>query len=174
MIESIVQLGDDSLSNEFQVVIPTFPGALDVGNTILRVNEFEIVDRKIGTYEIKYKTQKFTKPLAKNETENQFTFTFRVDKYYQTYKGFEAWLDSILDQATGVMNPDVVLGAASTIRVPIDVVPIDSLGNVTNPGWTYTGCFPSSLSGIKFNNVEDAAPVIATVTMQFIKIVPRT
>jgi hypothetical protein len=173
-VQEIFNLGDDSLSNEWEIVIPAFPGSLDISSTMLRVTEFNSPNYSIGTYPIRYKTQQFDKPNASIKTENTFTFNFRNDKYWQVYEGFENWLALIINPDTGVAYPDVVLGSASTIRTNIDVIPVDNNGVITKKGWTYQGCYITDLSGPKFSNIEDGAPFIATPTIHFVKRVSRT
>jgi hypothetical protein len=172
-IETILNLGDDSLANSFEIIIPTFPGALDVNNTILRVTKFEVPKVGVNTYKVDYKTQTFTKPNGKNATPNELTFDFRIDKYWKTYEGFENWKNIILSDDTGIMSPDVSIGSASLIRVPIDVIPVDSANVPTKKGWTFTGCFITDLTGVGFDQ-SNGEPLTATVTMNFIKKILRT
>jgi hypothetical protein len=173
-VDQIFAAGDDALNNEFQLTIPAFPGSIDVANTVIRVTSLSFPETSISTYAVDYKTQAFSKPAAKNKTPNSFSFDFRVDKYWKVYEGIENWLDIILNQSSGAMSPDIAVGGVSLIRVPIDIVPVDTNDVVTKKGWTMTGCFPSDLAGIEFTNTGDGTPITAKCTMQFIKKVRRT
>lgn len=172
-IDTIASLGDDALQNLFEIVIPTFPGAIDVQSTMLRITKLSVPEYSINTYTIDYKTQKMTKPAAKISTPNSFTFSFRVDKYWDVYEGIETWINTIANHETGSMAADGLLGVASAIRVPIDIIPVDANGEITKTGWTFQGCFPSGLSGISFDQ-SSTEPFEAQVTMQYIKRVLRT
>jgi hypothetical protein len=173
MIETIYSLGDDALNNQFQMTIPSFPGVLDINATNLRVTEVTFPGYEVSTYTVDYKTQKFTKPAGKITTENSFDFTFRIDKYWKTYEGFEKWLGTILNPDTGVMSPDIdVPGAVSTIRVPITLVPVATDGTELKGGWDFTGCYPSAIDGVSFTQ-SDGTPLTVKVTMQYVKKIPR-
>ncbi len=173
-IDTVYAVADDALENQFEVIIPPFPGVIDISNTMVRVTEISVPETKIDVYTIDYKTQKFTKPKGQNATPNEFSFTFRVDKYWKIYEGFENWLKLIIDQDSGAMSPDVgVPGSSSLIRVPIDVIPVDSNAVVTKKGWTFTGCFINSLDGVTFKQGSGEV-LTAKATMQFIKKLMRT
>lgn len=172
-IDSIYNLGDDSLSTEWQVVIPTFPGVLDLANIPFRVTELTLPGYSVDTYIIDYKTQKFTKPKAKITTPTSFSFTFRIDKYWQVYESFEAWLNYIGNNDTGVMTPDMALpGGSSLIRIPIDVIPIDSAGTVTKKGWTFVNSYIKSLDGVTFNQTGEV--LTAKAEFEYLKKIMRT
>jgi hypothetical protein len=166
-VDSVFLAGDDALANQWEILIPPFPGAVDLNNTLIRTTEVTFPGYAIDTYAIDYKTQTFTKPKAKNKTVNEFDFTIRIDKYWKVYEGLENWMSLILNQDTGAMSPDVVNGQSSLIRIPIDVIPVDSNGVVTKKGWTFTGCWISALDGATFNQTGE--PLTAKVSIQFIK-----
>jgi hypothetical protein len=167
-IDTLFSLGSDALSNEFDIILPPFPGVIDLTSTVIRTMKFELPEYSVNTYTVDYKTQKFTKPSGKNNTPNQFTFDFRIDKYWKVYEGMENWLNIVLNQDTGSMGSDGIAGTASSIRIPIDVIPVDHNGNTTKKGWTFTGCFISGLTGVSFDqSLGDA--LTATATIQFVK-----
>lgn len=173
MIESIYEIGDDALDNEFEIFIPSFPGVVDLDNTTLRITELNIPDIGINTYTVDYKTQQMTKPKGKIKTANSFDFTFRIDKYWKVYEGFEEWLASIIDPETGSMGLDGLPGVPSTIRVPIDVIPIMADGTETKKGWQFVGSYITDLQGVGFKQAG-GDPLLAKVTIDFIKRVLRT
>lgn len=169
-ISTISVVNDDALINNFLISIPEYPNALDITGTNFRVTNVSIPEQTIGTYDVHYRTQVLKKYSGKLETPNEFSFDFRVDKFWQVYKGFSDWMRLILDPVTGTQVPDFENGQ-SGIRVPISVITVDSNDAVTSTGWTFDGCFPSSITGVDFA-MDTGEPVIATVTMQFITMNP--
>lgn len=169
-IYSIVQQSDDALANQWMIAIPTFPGIIDPVGTNFRVTNVTIPDRSVGTYTVDYKTQKFTKPSGKDTTPNEFSFTFRVDKYWNVYKGFSNWHKQLIDPVTGFQAPDFANGT-SLLRVPITVLTVDSQNVPTSTGWIFDGCFPSTVPGMEFS-MESGDPITVAITMQFITFNP--
>lgn len=159
-------LEEDALANFFDVVIPSFPGVINLQQSNIRVTEIGIPNSSNGTYNVDYKAETMPKPNGKITTQKSFTFTFRIDKNYDVYKGFMAWRNLLLNEETGIGSPDFVNGT-SPLRVPIKVVPSDNTGTVVTEGWTFTGCFPSEIGGFSYN-VTTGDPLSCTVTMQFI------
>jgi hypothetical protein len=169
-INAISVLGDDSLSNQFAIIIPSYPGQIDPNGDNFRVTNISIPERSINTYEVHYKTQKFTKPSGKDASANEFTFEFRVDKFWNTYKGFSDWHRAIIDPVTGIQTPDFANGV-SGIRVPITVQTIDSNDVPTSTGWVFDGCFPSTIPGVDFA-MDNGDPIVVSITMQYITVNP--
>lgn len=169
-IVTLAAQNDDALANHFQINIPNFPGVLNLEGTNIRVLTVEIPERTVSTYEIHYRSQKLTKYGSKDTTPNQFTFTYRVDKNWQVYKGLESWHRLLNDPITGAQVPDFENGI-SGIRVPISVICIDSSGQITSTGWSFQGCFPSNVPSVSFS-MEDGNPIIVTQNMEFITMDP--
>jgi len=169
-IQTIVQLNDDALNNQFQIIIPPHEGQIDQTGENFRVLRVSIPERSVNMYTVHYKTQKFTKYTGKDATPNEFTFDFRVDKFWNVYKGLSDWHRLILDPVSGVQSPDYENGQ-STIRVPITVNTIDATDTVTSTGWVFDGCFPSNVPGVEFD-MESGEPIVVTITMQFITMNP--
>ena len=167
-IDAIYKAGDDALANQFIVVIPPFQGILDNVYTSMRINTIEIPDSSIATYEIHSGTQKMTKAAGKSETANEFSFTFRNDKFWRTYQGFKNWKDYVLNEETGIMAEDIAPGGTSNYRVPITIISVDSNNVPTGISRVMEGCWPSTVSGISFD-VTSGEPLETTVTMQMIK-----
>jgi hypothetical protein len=164
-IEDLYQFGDDALENQFSIsILPIFnviPEQLQ-----FRVTNVSIPERTMETYEKHWRTQKYTAPGGKITTPNEFSFTFRVDKYWGIYTMFDGWHKSIADPATGVIAPDVADG----FRTEMTVNTLDSAGAPTSFGWTFTGAFPSQIGGVEFSQ-EGSGPLTIDVTMQFIRMV---
>jgi hypothetical protein len=166
-IFTIASLGDDALANNFEVILPpTFPGAVDALSTAIRCTTATIPEKSTGKYSVEYKSQTFTKPSGKITTPNEFSFTFRVDKYWNTYRGLRNWLNIIGDGATGIQSADYVNGA-SIIRVPISIITLDSAGAETSIGWNFDGCYISSLDGVTFDQ-SSGDPLEVSATFDFI------
>jgi hypothetical protein len=165
MIDILPVISDDAISSQFMVVIPAFPGTIDLVNTNLRVTTIHIPDSVMGEYFVDYQSRKYPKPNGKIETENNTTFTFRIDKFYNVYRGFMTWRKLIGDDVTGIINPDYLNGTAAN-RINFQVVPINVAGVVLSKGWTFLGAYPKSVSGFDFD-VTGADPLTCTVTMNF-------
>lgn len=165
MIDTIFALGDDFLSNQFKVIIPDFPGAGgNTDNLVFRITELQIPETAVATYEVHYGTQKFTKPSGKNDTQNEFVFSYRMDKFSEVYEKMEKWVNAALNQFSGAMASDI----PGSLRRDITVIGLDSYGNETNQGWQFIGCWPSRHASVQLSQ-DNGEPVIAEVTMQFMK-----
>lgn len=164
-----VQQGDDALQNQFEFVIPPFPGAIDNIGASIRVASFDIPEIVIGTYERHYKTQKFEKPSGKIETANEISFNFDMDKSFTIYNGFRNWINIVGDSKTGIMTSDYVAGVAS-FRVPIVVFSVDSAGDRTGGEWTFEGAFIKSLGTVSYDKTS-GDPIECSAILSFIAMV---
>ncbi len=153
---------EDALSNHFEIIIPVFPGILNINQMNIRVQTIDIPDTEIQTYEVTKGGKKATRRSGIQGTANEFTFTYRVDRNFITYNSIDAWMSLIHHDLTGAQPL-----AESAVRIPIQVVGRDANGDITTAGWTMRGCYPSSHSGISFDE-ENGDPLEASVTMQFI------
>lgn len=166
MIDQIYSLGDDALQNLWEMTIGNIPFIGDPITSVLRIQNVSIPSTGVGTYDIHYKTQKFTKPNGKIESPNEFSFTFRVDRNWIIYKAFVLWKNAIANTHSGTLAPD---NPISNLRVPISVWAIDGTG-LPIPAfgrWTFNGCFVSSIGEVGFD--YSGGEVITTdVTMQFL------
>ena len=170
-LNAITRLGDDALANQYELVFAgTIPGSnLNIIDAALRVTSFSIPAQTVGTYEVHYKTQKITKPSGKIETPNEWTFNYRVDKNLLIYQGFKDWLQLVANHDTGIMSPDFT-GPISSIRIPVQVLPVDSAGTITGEGWVFEGCWISEVGGLDYD-VTSGDPLESSVTLQFLKMI---
>lgn len=172
-INQIYALGDDALSNQAEVNITPlsfFPG---VDPLKFRITDFSIPEFTIGEYEVAYKTQKFNKPNGRITTPNEFTFNFRADKYWTIYQALLVWKNYIGDDRTGAMAEDVgAISGESDIRTDVTVMTFDSNNVITSPGWTMQKAWLKSLGGVDFDNTSEGDPIIVSVTLDFVKLVP--
>jgi len=172
-IESIFSLGDDALSNQASVNITPLSFFPNVDPLKFRITDFAIPDFTIGEYEVSYKTQKFNKPNGRITTPNDFTFSFRADKYWTIYQALLVWKNYIGDDRTGTMAEDVgAISGESNIRTDVTVLTLDSNGVITSPGWTFQKCWLKSLGSVDFDNTSDGQPIIISVTLDALKVVP--
>lgn len=168
-IEAFYLMGDDALANEWEIVFPPFPGVIDLANSKLRVTQLTLPAQTKGTYEVDYKGRKITKPNGKIETTGEVTFTFRVDKNWNVYRGFSFWLNLIGDNKTGLMAPDMVNGV-SAIRVPLTVYTVNSAGIPTGGNWTLDGAFITNLSTPAFD-MSSGDALTCDVTLQITRMI---
>lgn len=165
-VETIYAMGDDALTNLFDMSIATIPYINDLTQTLVRVQGFTIPATGSSTYEVNYKTQKITKPGGKIEAPNEFTFDFRVDRNWAIYKGFIAWKNAVANSYTGDIAPDNIL---SNNRVPIDVWAVAPTGEpiIGFGKFSFKGCYPSSVGDVAFD-YGTGDPIIVTITMQYL------
>jgi hypothetical protein len=169
-IETLARHSEDALGNHFQVIIPTFPGCLDIDGLNLRTLTFDNPTPSIGTYTITKRGRTMTRPTGINDIGNELTFSYRVDRYYNVYNSINAWLYYIQNPETGAMGSDAGAmgsGGPSTYRVPITVLAKDTNDNLLAQ-WNYTGCYPLTQDAISFDE-ESGDPLTAAVTINFIK-----
>lgn len=163
---------EDALSNHFLLSIPSFPGVSDIYQTNLRVITIDLPEKVIETYEIIHGGRKMTRPSGISGTSNQFSFTYRADKYMDVYKGFCQWAEYVHDSQTGLSLGDAVplVGGPSLIRVPIKVstAEADKVPNGTE--WTFNGCYITSHGGLTFDE-NSGDPIEVSGTMDFIDVV---
>ncbi|HUV85036.1 MAG TPA: hypothetical protein VMV86_04955 [Methanosarcinales archaeon] len=165
-IDVVAALGDDALKNLWDLIIPPFPGVIDPVSLPFRVQNLTIPKSGNTPYEVHYKTQKMTKPSGKVEAENQFTFEFRVDKYWLLYKGLRNWKNTVMDTRYGTMTPDIGIGSAGSIRVPITAMAVDSNGVPTGMLWIFEGSFCQDIGDVALDYTTGDA-ITVTVTMGF-------
>jgi hypothetical protein len=160
---------DDAFQNEWEIIIPPFPGVIKSEDTQIRVTGVNIPAFTPGKYTVDYKSQRATKPSGKIETTNELTFDFRVDKNWEVYKGFRNWINIIANHNSGGIGIDYKDGVPIN-RVDVTVLTIDTLGEPTGETWVFTGSWISNLAEIPFT-YESGDPLILTVTLDFIKMI---
>lgn len=165
-IDTLFNQGADALENHFAISIAPIIN-LPFAPLSFRVLTLSIPERSFETYEKHWGTQVYTTPAGKITTPNEFSMSFRLDRNYALYTLFTTWMNSIADEVTGIMTPD---GPDSGWRTDISVATIDSNGLPTSTGWTFIGCFPSTVPGVEFN-MESGQPLSIDVTLQFIRMI---
>jgi len=173
LVDEAYSAADDALQNQAELSISPIPGILNFDNPIkFRVTEFSIPEFSVGEYEVHWKTQKFSKPSGKIESNNEFEFSLRVDKYWVAYQALLAWFNFTASSDSGKMAEDVgAITKTSGIRTDVIVNLVDSNGIVTFNGWQLHKCRIKSLGQISFSQ-ESGDPVIIPVTLAALKITP--
>lgn len=171
-LTNLYTLSDDALQNMFSVAVtqptgltPKVPGEID-----LRVTEFQKPEVSFGTYDVNYKTLKWTKPSGKTEFSNEFSFTMRIDRAYAWYKFFEDWNKAVLNIDTGDLGTDygVEDGATTNLRTLIKVYPA---WDATGTGWAFHGCLPKTVPSIGFSQ-ESGDAVTAEISFMCTRMTP--
>ena len=171
-IDTIYKAGDDALANPFEIAFIPFALLGGVDNLSIRTTNVSIPEFSIDTYEVKYKTQKMDKPSGSITTPNEWTFTFRADKYWVLYQALLAWKTFIGNEDSGAMSEDVgAIGGESAIRTDVVVIPTDSNDIPTSPGWIMQKSFIKTIAGIDFDTTS-GEPILVQVTMNALKITP--
>ncbi|MGL5913594.1 MAG: hypothetical protein ACRCZB_05460 [Bacteroidales bacterium] len=141
-------------------------------NLKFRTISMDLPEFSQGEYEVHWKTQKFPKPNGKDETPKTFSTTFRVDKYYTTYKALLAWWQYICNSDTGAMAEDVgAVTGTSNIRTNIQARMVDSNGVTVSEGFKFEKSYLKSLTGFSYA-VDSGDPLTCTCTWNYVKMLP--
>ena len=168
-------VGDDALGNQFLMTISPISYIQDTFGTNVRIITVDIPEVSVGTYTIEYKTRTIEKVGGKITTPTQFSFTFRIDKNWDLYKGFISWHSAIANQGSGVIQADAsgTSVGASLIRTSIEIQTVDHNDEPTGMNWDFEGCWPVNVSGVGFDQAS-GDPLTATITMSFLRMIPTT
>ena len=180
ILDTLASLGEDLLANKYSIILPTTVSQLAGVNDQLtfRITNVSIPDKTINTYTITKRGRQFDRPSGVSEQSREISFTFRPDKKLVTYKAISNWMNYIQNNETMFMASDSGAdgtGGASLFRAPIEIWAIDSLDDNTISGtpnsiWVCEGCFPTSLSGLEFDE-ESGDPLTVDVTLNCFNII---
>lgn len=180
ILSELANLGADLIANHYSIILPTtisqLAGVTD--QLTLRIKSVSIPDKTIGTYPITKRGRTFDRPNGNNEQSREVSFSFRPDKRLLTYKALNNWMNYIQNNETMFMASDSGAngdGGASLFRANLEVWAIDSLDNNNYAGtptsiWTLVGAFPTSMSGIEFDD-ESGDPLSVDVTLNCFNII---
>ncbi len=168
----IVTYQEDALANHYFMVLPAFPGVVDMQQTNFRILNVDIPEKVIDTYEVTHGGKKATRPSGVIGTANEFSFSYRADKYMKVYRGFMAWMEYIQSSQTGTGMGDAVplVGGPSPIRVPITIQTAEADKVPNGNLWQFNGCFPTSHGAVTFDE-NSGDPIEVSVTMACLDIV---
>lgn len=173
MLDILYKMGDDAVDNEGIIVFEPLPFMSTAEALQFRISGFEIPEFSQDSYSVRYKTQEFEKPKGSITTSKDFSFDFRVDKYWTIYDDLLTWKQIIGNDDTGAISEDVnPLSGQSTIRTNFSVFPMDSNGNVTYKGWKFTNAWISSLGSVSFDQQGSGDPITVSVSLKYVKCVP--
>ena len=180
ILDTLASLGEDLLANKYSIILPTTVSQLAGVNDQLtfRITNVSIPEKTIATYTITKRGRQFDRPSGVSEQSREISFTFRPDKKLVTYKAISNWMNYIQNNETMFMASDSGAdgtGGASLFRAPIEIWAIDSLDDNTISGtpnsiWVCEGCFPTSLSGLEFDE-ESGDPLTVDVTLNCFNII---
>lgn len=179
MINSVVNLGLDAMSNLFLVKIDknlsTFlpsPSNEDEGaegvaeddyGVTYRVQDISIPSTGVNTYEVHYLTQSYERPGGKVEMPREINMNIRMDRDWNIYKALLAWKEATHNQKTGAVAD--TLTDENSIRSDIYVWPCDATGTKIGAtvGWTIYGAFVKNIGEISFDH-SNGDPLVLPVT----------
>jgi len=168
-LDILANFGEDALQNHYQMIINPHPGLGNILGLNLRVTSVEIPAQAIATYTITKRGKTYTRPSGISEQGNQFSFNYRPDKQYDTYKAISRWMNLIQDTTTGLMplsdSGPLGVGGLSLFRVPVTIIALDA-NNIINGTWLIMGCWPSEQSALSFSE-DTGEPHDVSVTMQY-------
>ena len=174
ILDVLSSLGEDALANKYSIILPTTVSQLAGVNDQLtfRITNVSIPDKTIGTYTITKRGRQFDRPNGMSEQSREISFSFRPDKKLLTYKALSNWMSYIQNNETMFMASDSGPsgeGGASLFRAPIEIWAIDNLDDnniagTPNSIWICQGCFPTTLSGLEFDE-ESGDPLSVDVTL---------
>ena len=168
-LDILATFGEDALQNHYQMIISPHPGLGNIANLNMRVTSVEIPAQSIPTYTITKRGKTLTRPAGVSEIGNEFSFNYRPDKWYDSYKSISRWMSLIQDPTTALMplsdSGVSGIGGPSLFRIPITILALDA-NNIINATWVFTGCWPTEQSPVTFSE-DTGEPLDITVTMQF-------
>jgi hypothetical protein len=125
MVDVVLSLGDDALSNQFKLVFPNgIPGGGNANAIELRMDQsFDIPQQTIYKYDIDFRGSKITKTGKKEETDKTVTFNVRLDSQWIVYDDLNAWFKMTYDPVTNIALPDLL------VRTTIEIHALNSAGD---------------------------------------------
>ena len=159
-IESIVNLGDDQMANQF---VMSIPGGIPTGgndeSVSLRMQEsFPMPDDGGGEYEIIYQGLKILKPNMSDAMDKHFEIVVRTDQQWKVYNDLKTWKSAVYNNVLGTKLPHAL--TATTIVVQA----LDGQKDVVKT-FTFNYCWLQKIKAMDFSHTEEGP---ATVTLTFI------
>lgn len=131
-----------SAANEFQ---SAFIGSKPI---MLRAMEVELPLPKIDTEQIEVQGRKIDMPAG--SSTSSFNCTFLESKDFTVTKYFQAWMNCVYNPSTGVYGLPYHSSGYGFAR-DLNLYVFDTVGIQVGKGKLY-GCFPTGISGLKFDS----------------------
>ena len=162
MVNTIYQMGNDALQNQGTVTISPISQISQMLQALqLRITTLpSIPEYKIEYNDFSYKG--YTISLAKpgESLSRNSSFTFRVDKYWRTYKALRVWGEAIYKHDAG----DIGAGDSDALRTSIQI----KMDN--GPTWVFTGCIFESLGEVGLDNTDSGTPITTTFNFRYLEV----
>jgi len=160
MVDTVLQLGDDQLQNQFALVFPGgIPGGGNAELISLRLDGgFDAPAEDIYSYDIDFRGSKVTKTGKKEETDKTLTATIRLDGQWVVWDDLYRWKNLVYDPKTNIALPDL------NTRTTIAIQCFDASGNVAKTlTWRQ-----SKIKSLKPPTLDQKTGDPATVEVTFI------
>ena len=141
--------GLDQLIDEVSSAASKFQSAF-VGSKpiMLRAMEVELPLPKIDTEQIEVQGRKIDMPAG--SSTSSFNCTFLESKDFTVTKYFQAWMNCVYNPSTGVYGLPYHSSGYGFAR-DLNLYVFDTVGIQVGKGKLY-GCFPTGISGLKFDS----------------------
>ena len=118
VVDSVLSLGDDSLSNQFKVIFPNgIPGGGNADAISMRMDQsIDIPQQTIYKYDIDFRGSKISKTGKKEETDKVLTMSVRIDQQWTVYDDMKLWFSMVYDPITNVALPDLLTRTTMVIQ----------------------------------------------------------
>lgn len=157
----VMGLGDDQLSNQWQVTFPEgIPGGGNSDSITLRMDQsFDPPEDVVGTYEIIYRGIKIPKTNKLHDMAKEFTIDIRLDQNWTVFDDLNAWYKLCYDGTNSTALPDLM------VRTTMIIQCLDG-SNVIKKELKYKGVKPKS---VKIGTLDHSSgdPVRVTLACIF-------
>ena len=177
-IDKAFNLGQDAYKNLFAVLFDSnFTFFADQGLTkddlMFRMTQFAVPASGVGTEEIHWMTQKFTRNTGLVIEEKAIQLQdVRVDAGFKVLQAFSDWKDAAVNSYTGSVGSLTAPGMTTGFSVqPVSSQSISDGSLIIKPGvgsYDFETCWCSDISGVSFS-MEDGGHMTFTPTLVFLK-----
>lgn len=160
MIDIMSNMGDDALSNQFNLVFPTgIPGGGNTDRLSLRMDQsLDPPEQTVNVYDIFYRGLKISKTGTLDETDKTLTFDIRLDQAWGVFDDLNNWLKLVFDFSTGIAMPDEMT------RTNISIQATDTADKIIKT-ITFKGV---KIRGIKISSFDNTTSEPIRVTLNLI------
>lgn len=158
-VNKLLELGNDQISNMFNLV---FPEGLPVGDSErveLRIDSaIALPDENINEWVYWHKGVKIVKPGRQEQTDKKLIIPVRIDSEWKVFSDLELYKRMCFDET----NATALMGALLRTRIMIQPLKYDKSIAKT---LTFNGCY---LIGMKVDDLDPANSGPVRVTLTFI------